>query len=170
MEKENKVLKLFSLGLSVILVIVAVAAEIDVASLGIGVNTPFVNRFWYQFLHAHWLHALCNVWALLTLMFLFNVKDWQLLVAYIISAMVPGFMLCFTPAVGLSGLIYAVVGLIAFERSCTTLWLALTVVPILAGYLIPFFAASVHLWCFVVGLVVTAMITPFETIRSCFRK
>lgn len=128
---------------------------------GICVGSDALQRFSYHFLHSSLLHALINVWCLLSVGFVYRISLGVLLTAYILASLFPvdtlqlllpysnGFLL---PTVGLSGICYALMGVVAFQvqrKVYYHLWLAFYIG---IGFLFPNVNGWIHLYCYIAGL------------------
>lgn len=142
----------------------AMAAAVLVLSpfdgAGISTGCSWMARLSYPIFHVTLLHALCNAWCLITLVFYYDLNCRKILTAYLIAVTIPSFILSAAPAVGMSGLCFALMGLTTFvvERrglitSCVAVFLAV-------GFLFKSAAASIHLYCYLVGLFVAFLTTP----------
>ncbi len=157
----RKTEKAAALWLSLILICVAVV-HADWHSVGLYAGGPWWGRLSYMFFHANLLHAALNCWCLLSVVFLYEVRWSRLLLAAAIAASVPAawlgawFASLLTPTIGLSGMVYALFGLLSFDvrrrwyyQCCMALYLAL-------GFALPNSSAAVHLWCYLLGLLCAA--------------
>lgn len=128
--------------------------------VGLGLNSPVSARFIYSFIHASFLHALLNTWCLVSIAFVYCLKWWQFIVAYIIAVGAPGFCLSTTPTVGLSVVCFALLGLIALSvsrRLYYNLWIGAYLV---LGFLLPSVNGWIHLYSYVAGLMVGLLTMP----------
>lgn len=119
---------------------------------GIHVGCSWVERVTYPLFHVNLLHAFCNAWCLISLVFLYDLPWWKVALAFIIAVSVPGLLLTETPVVGMSGACFALMGLVVpIVRSKMMLlgWISLFLV---IGFMFPNVAAWVHVYCFTVGL------------------
>lgn len=115
-------------------------------------------RMAYNFFHANFFHALCNVWCLLAIAFYYNIEDWELLLAYIIACTVPSVAMSSQPTVGASGICFALMGIVLYKVARKRYYLS-WIIPIVAvGFIIPGIAAGVHLYCFLIGLTISIAI------------
>ena len=122
------------------------------------------NRLAYSFFHVNIFHALLNVWCLLSITFRYNLSWVHFMVAYIIAVCYPTLFLEGQPIVGFSGVCFALLGMLSF-RVARRLYFQLVIwVNILLGFIVPGIAGFLHLYCFVVGVVVALVSTPIEQI------
>jgi membrane associated rhomboid family serine protease len=111
-------------------------------------------RLCYHFFHANVFHAICNIWCLLALAFYYDIEDWELLLAFIIAATVPSVAMASQPIVGASGVCFALMGIV-FHKVARKKYYLSWIIPIVAiGFIIPGMAATLHLYCFAVGIAV----------------
>jgi membrane associated rhomboid family serine protease len=118
----------------------------------------------YHFFHANVFHALINVWCLLVLAFYYDIEDWELLLAWLIATTVPSWCLSLNTydltlkAIGFSGICFALMGIVFYKVARKRYYLSWIIPMVAVGFLIPGMAAGVHLWCFVVGIMVSLVI------------
>lgn len=134
-------------------------------STGIYKGCGFWNRIAYPFVHSSFIHALLNVWCLLSIIFLYPVSIWTLIGAFIISASFPVDSLSFlydsiTPTVGASGVCYALIGRITFLVKRKLYFTAWIIGYIAIGFLFPVCNAWLHLYCYLCGLGVGLLNMP----------
>ncbi|MCD8295373.1 MAG: rhomboid family intramembrane serine protease [Clostridia bacterium] len=124
-------------------------------------------RLAWPFLHANLLHALLNVWCLLSVTFVYDLSWKRLLLSYAVAVTIPVGPLSFLPGmalptVGLSGVVYflfAAGPVQVGRRGDWPAWLA----PYLhAGVLFPKTNAWVHVWCYLAGLVFALLNMPIR--------
>lgn len=120
------------------------------------------ERLTYHFFHANVFHALINVWALLVVVFYYDVALWKLLAAYAIAALVPSMILSDTPTVGLSGLCWALFGMISFNVVRRWYWQAWMAAFLALGMIIPNIHGLLHLYCYLAGLLVGVLDMPVK--------
>lgn len=121
---------------------------------GVRVGCSLLDRLSYPLFHVNLLHAFCNAWCLISLVFLYDLPWWKVALAFLIAVTLPHFALSATPVVGMSGACFALMGLtIPVVRRKVMLigWIALFLA---IGFLFPNVAAWVHVYCFLVGLAV----------------
>lgn len=112
------------------------------------------GRLCYHFFHANFFHTLCNAWCLLALVFYYNADGLELLLSYAIATTVPSVALSTQPTVGASGICFALMGIVFYKVARKRYYLAWIIPVIAVGFFIPRMAATVHLYCFLVGLIV----------------
>lgn len=112
----------------------------------------------YHFFHANFFHALCNVWCLLALAFYYDIEDWELLLAWLIACSVPSVAMASQPTVGASGVCFALMGIVFYKVARKRYYLS-WIIPIVAiGFFIPAMAATLHLYCFTLGITVSLVL------------
>lgn len=119
-----------------------------------------LGRFTYHFFHVSILHWLLNAWALLSLAFYYKVDRLELLLGYLVASSVPatslytltGASILVMPTVGLSGLAYALMGLILPRIVDKKRYLGWSALSLALGFLLPHVNAYVHLWAFASAL------------------
>lgn len=128
---------------------------------GVCVGCSLLSRFSYPLFHVNLLHALCNAWCLISLVFLYDLPWWKIALAFIIAISIPSFMLTATPVVGMSGVCFALMGLsvpIVHRKAMLLGWISLFLV---VGFFFPNVAAWLHVYCFVTGLLVGLLLSPW---------
>ena len=162
--ERRKTEKAAALWLSLILICIAIASgRADWHLVGLYADGPWWGRFSYVFFHANLLHAALNCWCLLSVVFLYEVRWPRLLLALAVAASVPAgvlgeyFVSLHAPTIGLSGMVYALFGLLSFDvrrrwyyQGCMAMYLSL-------GFFLPNSSAVVHLWCYALGLLLAAV-------------
>lgn len=135
-------------------------------NMGLYAGCPLGNRLAYSFFHANIFHAAINVWCLLSIVFIYNISWRYLLTAYCIAVSFPDVFLVATPTVGLSGICFALLGRIAFLAERKWYYQKWMAAILCIGFLLPGTAASLHLYCYVVGLLIAAINTPMSVFRK----
>lgn len=135
---------------------------------GVGIHAAcsWLERLCYPVFHVNILHAFCNAWCLVSLVFLYDLPWWKVMLSFIIAVSIPPCLLTATPVVGMSGACFALMGLtVPIVRSKVLLlgWINLFLV---LGFLLPNVAAWVHVYCFTVGLWVGIIIHAPWPIRK----
>ena len=151
--------KVASLVLTVV-VLTALCLPIDVKAVGLSRGCTLWQRMGYISLHGSILHALVNLWCLLSLCFNRNIPLWQFVTSYAIAVSYPTFLMGDGTTVGLSGMIFALLGMISLASSRWHVNVAFCMVIIGFGYLLPNIDASLHLYCYIAGLAVGAINKP----------
>ena len=142
-----------------VIVITLSAFNIDVDKVGICVDSSVYARLFYSFFHASIFHALANSWCLLSLVFMYDVPMWKLVLAYIISVTFPvNSISCidtalYVPTVGLSAICFAVMGLLAFSVKRKLYFMIWVSVFVCIGLVLPKVNGIIHLYCYIVGAV-----------------
>lgn len=149
-------------------------------AVGICKDCTILARFAYPFFHASLLHALVNCWCLLSLVFYYDVSLCYLLIAYAtavtfpvgtLAAVVPAASAAGVPTVGLSAVIFALLGMVSFQVKRKALLHSWVLSFIAVGYLLPFLGSlcglmvaatnsTIHLYGYVAGLIVGFLNSP----------
>lgn len=170
---QEKTAKITSLVISAVVVIVYILAE-TISNIGMYSGAPCINRVLYHFVHASFLHAALNAWCLLSVVFLYDVSAKTLIVAFVIasffpvntlSEVLPNSECLYMPTVGLSGVCYALMGYIAFmvkRKLYYHTWLS---IYIGVGFLFPNVNGWLHLYCYIVGLIVGYLNVPLRCLK-----
>ena len=157
------------------LVTVSVASASVLSSVALAPGCPLYARLLYPFFHASFLHAALNCWALLTIVFYYNIGVSHLLLSYLVAVTVPcsvcGYSIAATPTVGFSAVIFCLLGLVSWQvrrKLYFHTWIACFIA---AGFVLPSLLAScglptaspnnfLHIYCYVVGLLVGFLNSP----------
>lgn len=159
-----------SLALAATIILINLLSNIDSEAVGIMQGATFCNRLTYSFFHASFLHAFMNVWCLLSIVFIYPISIWALLIAFGIAASFPVDTLCslspifsFTiPTIGLSGVCFALMGRISFmvrRKWYYQGWLAFYLA---LGFLFPNTNGWLHLYCYLMGMLVGFLNKPLK--------
>lgn len=119
---------------------------------GISTGCSWTARLSYPIFHVNILHAFCNAWCLISLVFLYDLPWWKTALAFAVAISVPSGLLTSTPVVGMSGACFALMGLTVpvVRRKLMLLgWISLFLVM---GFLFTNVAAWVHVYCFIAGI------------------
>lgn len=136
---------------------------------GVTRDCDIIGRLCYPWVHASLLHALVNVWCLMSVVFIYDVSLGRLLTAYIIAVCVPGFALSDVPTVGLSTVCYALMGSLSFEvrrKAYFQSWMAFYIG---IGFLFPSVNAIIHVYGYMAGLIVGLLNAPMPWLRRSNR-
>lgn len=117
-------------------------------------------RFFLLGLHVNLLHALCNAWCLLSLVFYYDLPMKKIVLAYLIAVTIPAFALSPTPAVGLSGLCFALMGLTVYVVRRKAMFVGWIMAFLAVGFLFRNVAVWLHVYCFAAGLLLGIFTTP----------
>lgn len=130
--------------------------------VGLSYGCGIMHRIGYSFFHVSFLHALLNAWCLLSLLFIYDLSFWQIVSAYFIAAAAPDFVISPTPTVGLSGLCFALLGMIAFRVERKIYYNACMALYVAVGFLFPLVNGWLHLYSYVAGLLVGFFNMPIQ--------
>ena len=162
----RKMEKITALVISTIVVGLSFFKVWDWQTVGIYAGSDIAGRVLYPFFHANILHASLNSWSLLSMVFIYDIGIWRLVLAYIIAVTIPVDTIeCFigemtSPTVGLSGIVFVLFGSISFEvlrKQYYQLWM---IFYLTAGFLFPHTNAILHLWCYMLGFLVALLNKP----------
>ncbi len=148
MEKAKAVTLLVALACVVMLVV-----SPDGADVGLYRHSPWWHRLAYMFCHGNIIHLAFNVYALLYIVFLLPVGMRMLTFAVLSAVTVPEMLLGCIPAVGLSGVVFFLLGAILYMVKGKKHYLLTNTGVIAFGVLLPNIAWGVHAWCFSWGLI-----------------
>lgn len=129
-----------------------------VSEIGFSDTSSVCSHFTYQFYHASILHLITNCIAFYVCLNerVFSVRK-SLLIAYTISVICSFFLMRDIPTVGLSGLVFALLGITygSYVSKYNTLMVAICVAP---GFFMPNVNAMLHLYCLMVGFTISLTI------------
>lgn len=159
-----------SLAIAAIVFTIYCVVDIPLESVGIIQGASPWQRLAYPFFHASFLHVFMNVWCMLSVVFVYPITIWSLLIAFLISASFPvdtlhaispifGFSVA---TVGLSGVCFALMGRISFmvrRKLYYQSWLAFY---LLLGFLMPNVNGYLHLYCYMMGVFVGFLNKPIR--------
>lgn len=132
------------------LLIAAVAVAVAVATLPFAVATlPAVVLLWPLY-HACWVHLGLNVWCLLVLVWRMHCDVAMIFAALVIAWAFP-YEVFSVPTVGLSGVCWAMIGMLSPRVRQPEVWFTYISVYLAIGFLLPGVNAWLHAWCFVWG-------------------
>ena len=134
----------------------------DWEDVGVYPGCRLQNRFVYPFVHAGLVHALLNVWCLLSVVFLYNVGAWLILAAYISCAIFPECLMVDKPTVGFSGAVFFLFGSVSLRVRRKLYWIGWMAFYIAVGFIMPGTNGFIHLWCFVMGLLFALLNKPWR--------
>lgn len=158
-EKNGKVAALIT---TVIVLVLALRQRHDWADVGISLEARSTTRMLYHFYHASVLHAALNCWSLLSVVFLYEISLSRMLTAYAVAASVPAVCLSHHPTVGLSGVIFVLLGTISFEVKRKRYYQSWMIAFIAIGFLFPNTNAWVHLYCYLAGVIAALLNKPIK--------
>lgn len=139
----------------------------DWERVGIFNGCSLWGRVLYPFFHAGLLHAALNAWCLLSIVFVYDVSIWRLLMAYVVAVTMPvdtlgRFLSLDSPTVGLSGMVYFLFGSISFSVARKGYFQFWMFFYLAIGFIMPNTNAWLHLYCYVAGLLVALLNKPIN--------
>lgn len=146
--------------LTVILIAFYLFADVS-KTIGLHAGCSWGCRLAYPFLHASLLHVIGNCWALLSVVFIYDVSWGSLLLAYLVAITIPDAFLPASNIVGLSGVVMYLFGRVSLQAKRKIYYQAWMAFFIAFGFLFVNVAGWLHLYCYVAGLLVAALNTPF---------
>lgn len=162
-EKIEKALALATAFVTMLLWVLKACGILTVGldTVGVQPHCSVYARFLWPFFHVSGLHVILNVWCLLALSFYYRVRPSSLIVAYVVCVTIPPFVLTGT-AVGLSGVIFFLFGSLSFSVRRKLYWQGWMWAFLVVGFMFPNMAATVHLYCYIVGVAYAALTTPYR--------
>lgn len=134
----------------------------DWSLIGLRCGSSIADRLAYSFFHASFIHAAINSWCFISIIFLYDISWWHILIAYIIAVFVPDCLLFTTPTVGLSALCFALLGMIMFKVKRKLYYNLCLAVYIAAGFIAPGVNGWIHLYSYMAGLLVGCLDAPIS--------
>ncbi|MCF0202155.1 MAG: hypothetical protein HUK08_02205 [Bacteroidaceae bacterium] len=135
----------------------------DVLRLALFDGCPLVNRLLYHHFHANLLHLLLNMWCFLSCVLFVRVRAGHIALAFLIASATPPLYTGATPIIGLSGVCYALLGIIsryAVNKKQYHFSVLLTILcPALLSWLgvIGGLANGVHLWSYTTAAAISSI-------------
>lgn len=141
---------------------VVMISLLDCGPVGICSDSDIYGRMAYPFFHANIIHSSLNAWCLLSVVFMYDVSMWRLLLAYLSAVSIPEIILGEIPTVGMSGMIYFLFASITFEVGRKVYYQMWMVFYLAIGFLLPGTNALIHLYCYALGLMYAVLNKPIE--------
>ena len=140
----------------------------DWYNVGIYEGCRWVNHLTFHFFHAGFIHALMNVWCLLSVVFLYDITLTRFFLMFIVAMSYPinlmaesGFN-CQTPTVGLSGIIFALFGSLSFEVKRKLYYQGWMAFYIIIGFLNASSNPWIHVYCYTIGFAIAFINKPYK--------
>lgn len=143
-----------------------IISVMNVHANGIRKGCSIIERFEYPFFHANIFHAAINIYVYLGMVFLLGTSLIDMFIAYVISACVPTFLLSDTTTIGLSGVVYALIGMNTFKVANPLKYTFSVIIPLAFTSLLPLVAVGVHAWCYVVGVVYSVILLCWKRLKG----
>lgn len=120
------------------------------------VGSTIFERATYPFFHANLMHLALNIWVILNLVFNYGARVKHIIIGYVIAVLFPVdtiYMLSrdsslLLPTVGLSSIIFAMIGLVEPARSRRVIFYSWVFAYLILGFILPATNGWVHLYCF----------------------
>lgn len=165
-EKEAKIA---SLAVSAVVIIIYILCT-NVGDYGICAGAYFEQRVGYHFFHSSFLHMSLNLWCLLSIVFIYDTSLFLFITAFVVASLFPVDTLATIlpyntlsiPTVGLSGVCYALMGMIAYNVRRKLYYQAWLAFYIGIGFLFPNVNGWIHLYCYLAGLAVGYLNKPLK--------
>lgn len=121
---------------------------------GISAGCSWIDRLSYPLFHVNLLHACCNAWCLISLVFYYDLAWWTVLAAFAVAVSVPASLVAASPVVGMSGVCFALMGLSLPSIRRKLFFNAWVACFLAVGVIMPGVAWKVHLYCYITGWLV----------------
>lgn len=135
-------------------------AGVSPYTFGIYGAAQWYTRFTYQWIHVSIWHLLINLWVFYNITRTYKVRKWHYIIAYIIS--VPPILVGTVPTVGLSGICFALMGILWYQVLHTRLYHTWIAGFILAGFCVPGTNVWLHLYCYTAGALIGWLNRPYH--------
>ncbi len=139
---------------------------LPVADWGLTSAGGCTPRLAYLWLHATPLHAVVNVWCLLSIVFTYRLHLSSLLWALLSAMLLPACCLAPEPTVGLSGAIYFLFGRVTWMTSRRLYFTSWILAYLALSWLLPGTNGWAHAWGYACGLVYGLLNTPLVWIKK----
>lgn len=142
-------------------------------------DCTILARLSYSFFHANLLHAIVNCWCLLSIVFIYDISVSDMMVSFLVAVTFPiGFLYdhlpllaSSTPTVGLSAVVYCLLAQVSFQCQRKMLFHCWVLSFIGSGFIVPYLFIRhgidmavpnnlLHIYCYVVGLLVGFLNSP----------
>lgn len=169
--EKRKIAKTSTLVTCLIIFIVSFLPKPNWYDVGIYAGCDIVNRLIYIFYHANIIHASLNAWCLLSLVFIYNISVWRILLAIAISVTIPVNTLSLLidsmslPTVGISSVVFTLFGSISFEVQRKWYYQGWMFFYLAIGFLFPNTNAWLHLYCYIVGFIIAFLNKPVKRVH-----
>ena len=166
----RKTAKIAALAVGIAAVPLSFQHPVDWNAVGIYAGCHWYGRLAYPFFHANILHCVLNLWCMLSVVFIYDIGIWRMILAYLFAVTAPvdalDALLSFdNPTIGLSGVVYVLFGSISFEVLRKWYYQSWMLFYIAIGFLFPNTNAWLHLYCYLCGFVVALFNKPVEIKR-----
>jgi len=152
--EKTKAAALVYVALAGLLLLVPIPLE----KVGIREGCTIWARLAYPFFHANFLHYVINSWALLSVVFAYDINPSRVLACYIASVLVPvGLLNLAVPTVGCSGVLYGLFGSLSLSVRRKWTWQVWWIGFIAVGFFMGGVNSWVHLWCYAWGLCIALL-------------
>lgn len=116
-------------------------------------------------MHGNMMHLCMNLGAMLTVAFKMYVKGWKWLCGFVISMLYPTNWTT-VPIIGMSGWVYAMLGLMTMSVKNWRWMLTVNLVTIAMSAILPGIAWGMHAWSYGLGLVISLAVEPHWISKS----
>lgn len=168
--EKTKTAALVLVAVMLLLYVIQCVSGFSPADYDFGKDSSVLCRLVYPFLHASLLHVIGNCWCLLLIVFYYNIGMSRLLIAYVVAVTAPAFLFS-SVTIGFSSVIFCLFGQTVFavrRKMYLNCWILYF---ILLGFLLPAICSLfgwqvaapnnfIHIYCYVVGLLVGFLNSP----------
>ena len=110
---------------------------LPITTMGMHTGCTLAERALYPAFHVNVIHAALNCWCLLSVTFTFNLNWKPLLMAYLIAISYPSALMTDTEIVGMSGVCFALFGLVALSVKRKLYYQSWVIFYLLIAFLFP---------------------------------
>lgn len=125
----------------------------SISTIGITANPHILSRILFHFFHASPVHAVINLWCILSAFFLCGLSIPRFFAAWIIAAAAPSCCLSDIPTLGLSAICFAAWGILTPSVPKKLDFILPAIIYIAIGFFFPQVNALIHLYSFTAGII-----------------
>lgn len=146
--------------LSIVMTLLTINNILLSKSIGLHSYCSLLERLLYPFIHANILHLVVNLYIFNLCFYKCNMSVRQMALSFLIALFAPSSLI---NVVGLSGVCFALFGILFahIKKGKRKTYLTQVFVTILIGLVVPHLAWSVHLFCFIIGMVLGLIFKRF---------
>lgn len=126
--------------------------DINIGHFGICIGCGWMQRLCFSFFHASVLHCVLNLWCLISILRVYDIPYWLLLLTFVISCITPNFFLSNIPTVGLSSICYVLLGFYFLSANSKALYSLCMLVSLGMGFFFPSVNAMIHIYGYISGI------------------
>ena len=165
--------------LTIICIIISLL-PVNPYSVGIYPHCGLLQRLVYSFFHASLIHAAINTWCILSIVFIYDINIYYIIIAYLTAILFPvefsaillsNPSVSTLPTIGLSSICFSLLGMVSWQTKRKAYYHTWVTSLIFAGFLIPHLCLlcgysiatpnnTLHAYSYIVGLFVGFLNSP----------